>query len=129
MRKRSVKRDLAGEHDLGELVAAEVVGAEPVLERRAHGPDRQVLVVLRVGSEPRRAEAGEDHQGQHNGGHDRHAMADEAAPEQLPLRADDGFLVDELRASTGLDRLSGDVEQLPVRQRRHANRILGSRAP
>src|SRR5438105_3206555 len=83
---------------------------------RPDGPQRQVLVVLRVGGEPRGAEAGEDHKGEDDGRHDGHAMAEEAAPEQLPLRANDRFLVDELRSRAGLDGLGGDIEQLPVRQ-------------
>src|SRR5205807_9354618 len=59
---------------------------------------------------------------------DRHAVPQEATPEQLPLRADDRFLFGELGPAVDLGRFGRDVEQLPVGDR-HASLTRGSRTP
>ena len=86
------QRDLPGVEDLGQLVAAEVVGAHEVLRRRRLvDASSRFWSFLGYGAIQRGAEAQHDQQDEHDQRQDGHPVVEEAAAEELPLRAGHGL--------------------------------------
>ncbi len=81
------QRDARAIEDARQHVAAQLVGPEPVLQRRRRHHVRQVVVVGAVGCDQRRQQAGQHEDREQHQARQRHARAPELLPLGAPPRA------------------------------------------